>query len=76
MLVLSGESSENFRRQFLGRALDVLWEQSSGGVWSGLTGNYIRVYARSNDDLTDILLPVKLVKLYRDGIWGDLGQKY
>jgi threonylcarbamoyladenosine tRNA methylthiotransferase MtaB len=70
MLSLSQENSKSFHTHFLGRTLEVLWEQSSGGVWSGLTGNYIRVYTRSHDDLGNRLLPVKLVKLYRDGVWG------
>jgi threonylcarbamoyladenosine tRNA methylthiotransferase MtaB len=71
MLILAKESSKNFRQQFLGRTMEVLWEQSSGGVWSGLTDNYIRVYAKSGEDLTNKLLPVRLMKLYRDGVWGE-----
>jgi threonylcarbamoyladenosine tRNA methylthiotransferase MtaB len=70
MLSLSRESLKSFQTQFLGRTLEVLWEQTSGGVWSGLTGNYIRVYTRSRDDFTNRLLPVKLMKLYKDGVWG------
>jgi threonylcarbamoyladenosine tRNA methylthiotransferase MtaB len=72
MLSLSRDSLKSYQTQFLGRTLEVLWEQTSGGVWSGLTGNYIRVYTRSRDDLTNRLLPVKLVKLYRDGVWGKM----
>jgi threonylcarbamoyladenosine tRNA methylthiotransferase MtaB len=72
MLALAGESSKTFRRQFTGGTVEVLWERSSGGIWSGLTGNYIRVYVKSADDLTNRILPVKLMKIYRDGIWGEL----
>ncbi len=72
MLSLAEESASNFRQKFIGKTIDVLWERSSGGVWSGLTGNYIRVYARSGQNLTNILLPVKLVKLYKDGMWGEV----
>ncbi len=72
MLDLARESSKGFRQQFLGRTMEVLWEQSSGGVWSGLTGNYIKVYVRSGENLTNKLLPVKLSRIYRDGIWGEL----
>ena len=72
MLTLAKESAQNFRRQFLGKTMPVLWEKRSGdGVWSGLTDNYIRVYAKSDKDLTNRLLPVKLVELFnRDGVWG------
>jgi threonylcarbamoyladenosine tRNA methylthiotransferase MtaB len=71
MLALAEKSSRSFRKQFLGRTMLVLWEQKSNGVWSGLTGNYIRVYAKSNEDLTNKIADVKLEKLYKDGVWGD-----
>ena len=62
MLALARESAQNFRQRFLGKTMTVLWEKQSGdGVWSGLTDNYIKVYTRSNEDLTNKLLPVKLV---------------
>ena len=70
MLVLSKESTRDFQQQFLGKSMGVLWEQQSGGVWSGLTGNYIKVYSRSSNDLTNELSPVELLRIYRDGIWG------
>jgi threonylcarbamoyladenosine tRNA methylthiotransferase MtaB len=72
MLALAGESAKNFRQRFPGRTLDVLWEQESGSVWSGLTGNYIKVYTRANINLDNGLTPAKLVKIYRDGMWGEL----
>jgi threonylcarbamoyladenosine tRNA methylthiotransferase MtaB len=72
MLALAKETAKSFRQRFVGRALEVLWEQRSGGVWAGLTGNYIRVYAGSGSNLTSNLMPVKLVKIYRDGVWGEL----
>jgi threonylcarbamoyladenosine tRNA methylthiotransferase MtaB len=72
MLALSKESVKAFQQGFIGKTMDVLWEQQSRGIWSGLTGNYIKVYARSRDALTNLILPVKLVKLYRDGVYGDI----
>ncbi len=73
MLALAGESTQNFRQRFLGRTIPVLWEQRSDGIWSGYTDNYIRVYTRSEEDLTNRLLPVKLVKLFnQDGVWGEV----
>jgi threonylcarbamoyladenosine tRNA methylthiotransferase MtaB len=40
--------------------MEVLFEQQSDGVWSGLTNNYIRVHINSDEDLNNKLLPVKL----------------
>ncbi len=72
MLALAEESAKIFQQGFLGKTLEVLWEKKAGGVWSGLTGNYIKVYAGSGGDLANQLLPVKLVKPYRDGLWGEV----
>jgi len=72
MLALAQESARNFRQKFLGKTMMVLWEKKSGGVWSGLTDNYIRVYTRSNEDLTNQMLPVKLVEVRGDGAWGEV----
>ena len=72
LLDLAEESARNFRQRFLGRTMPVLWEQQSGGIWSGYTDNYIKVYTRSNDDLTNKLLTIQLVKLYKDGVWGEV----
>ena len=63
MLALAGESAHNFRQQFLGKTMRVLWEKRSGdGIWSGLTDNYVRVYTKSSEDLTNQLLPVRLTE--------------
>jgi len=70
MLALAKESAHNFSRRFLGRTMPVLFEQQSNGVWSGHTANYIKVYTKSNDDLTNKLLPLKLVEIWQDGVWG------
>jgi threonylcarbamoyladenosine tRNA methylthiotransferase MtaB len=60
MLTLGRACLRNFRQEFLGKTLMVLWEKESGGVWSGLTDNYIRVYTKSDEDLTNQLVPVRL----------------
>ncbi len=70
MLALAEESTHNFSRQFLNKTMTVLWEQQSRGIWSGYTDNYIKVYAKSNIDLTNKIMPVKLVEIYKDGVWG------
>jgi len=61
MLTLAEESARNFRRHFSGRTMTVLWEQRTGeGIWSGVTGNYIRVFTRSEEDLSNQLMPAKV----------------
>jgi len=52
--------------------MPVLWEKQTGGVWSGLTDNYIKVYTRSSDDLANKLMPAELVEVRGDGVWGEV----
>jgi len=62
MLALAAESTGIFRQKFSGEIMNVLWEKQTGkGVWSGITDNYIRVYIQSNEDITNRILPLKLV---------------
>jgi threonylcarbamoyladenosine tRNA methylthiotransferase MtaB len=73
MLALARESSQNFSQRFLGKTMPVLWEKQNGGIWSGLTDNYIKVYTRNDDVLTNKLLPVKLAEPFnRDGVRGEI----
>ncbi len=64
------ECARRFQKQFLGRTMDVLWEKETGGIWSGLTGNYIKVYTRNPSNLANQFLSVELERFYRDGLWG------
>jgi threonylcarbamoyladenosine tRNA methylthiotransferase MtaB len=75
MLELAQQGVHKFRGQFLGRDLEVLWEKEvkpGSGIYSGLTSNYLRVFTRSQEPLTNKLLQVKLLGLYQDGIWGEV----
>ena len=71
--LLARQCAETYRRGFTGRNMDVLWETQSGGIWSGYTGNYIRMYTRSKSNLASKINQVRLENLYRDGMWGKIG---
>ena len=49
MLALAEETGSGYRRSFIGKPLDVLWEEKvdldESAYWSGLSGNYIRAYS-------------------------------
>jgi hypothetical protein len=56
----------------------VLWESArragDGLLCEGLTDNYIRVFAHSNADLSNRIVPVRLRGRgeVKEGLWGDL----
>jgi len=72
LLALAKESARNFSRRFLGKTMPVLWEKQTNGIWSGHTDNYIKVYTRSSEDLTNKLQSVKLIEVRGDGVWGEV----
>jgi threonylcarbamoyladenosine tRNA methylthiotransferase MtaB len=72
LLALSRSSLQDFNRRFIGQTRIVLFEQPDAGLWSGLTDNYIKVYTRSDANLTNRLLAVKLEDLRGDGMRGSL----
>jgi len=75
MLELSRSSRRSFCEQFLGQIMPVLWEKETSpgsGIYSGLTSNYIRVFAHSEKPLSNEITPVKLMKFHDQGIWGEV----
>jgi threonylcarbamoyladenosine tRNA methylthiotransferase MtaB len=78
---LDAELRRAYRSQFLGRTMDVLWEEASpvpvpeheDRVWSGLTDNYLRVFARGALHEGQIS-PVHLEELAVDGIYGEIAE--
>jgi threonylcarbamoyladenosine tRNA methylthiotransferase MtaB len=70
LLAVQHSSSQTWRERHLGRTLNVLWEEDSGGRWQGLTANYLRVYARSDAELTNRLTPTRLERLEGEGVLG------
>jgi threonylcarbamoyladenosine tRNA methylthiotransferase MtaB len=74
-LELSRSSRCRFCEQFLRQIMPVLWEQETrpgSGVYSGLTSNYIRVFAHSRKPLSNETTPVRLVEFHNQGIRGQI----
>jgi len=71
LLALAEASATAFRRRYLGRVMPVLWEEQKRGWWQGLTPNYLRVYTRADGDLTNRLLPSRLLALRDGGLRGE-----
>jgi len=70
LLTVQKSSSEAYRRGRRGDTSDVLWEELSDGRWRGLTGDYVRVYAASDSDLTNRITATHLQRLEGEGMTG------
>jgi len=67
---ISAQKRARFYELHLGRSVEVLFEQQENGYWSGYTGNYVRVAARSPEQLENEIRPVRLEQLCGDVVLG------
>jgi len=72
LIELGEKVSQQRRKDFFGQQFSVLIETKQGRYWQGLTSNYLKVFIQSKKDLTNKIIQVKLVRLYKDGIIGVL----
>jgi threonylcarbamoyladenosine tRNA methylthiotransferase MtaB len=73
MLVLGEELRRQFLARFRGSVADVLFEQKvRDNTWEGLTGNYIRVVAPSEEPLENRIVAVRLDRRQGSGFRGEL----
>jgi threonylcarbamoyladenosine tRNA methylthiotransferase MtaB len=75
LLALNAAHGRAFREQFIGRVVDVLWEEPRPTGWEGLTDNYLRVELEPSaavGDLRHTISPVRLLRLADDGLVGAL----
>ena len=75
MLELAATAVREFRSGALGQTRSVLWEPAAGndlgGVWSGLTDNYLRVRAQDSRDLGNVITDARLTGLNEDWVTGE-----
>lgn len=71
MIRISAGAEAVYATRHLGVTLLVLWESEHGGVWSGLTDNYLRVYTRCKSDLLNQLTPASITAYDAHGLWAE-----
>ena len=64
LIELSKEQETYYRSQFLGTVRPVLWETQKAGNWVGLTDNYIRVAAISDQELTNVITLARIDEVH------------
>ena len=65
------EMSVCYRESWVGRPLEVLFEEKDGDFYTGHAPNYVKVYAKG-ENLHNEIRTVTVTGLYRDGVWGEL----
>ncbi|MGA2158139.1 MAG: tRNA (N(6)-L-threonylcarbamoyladenosine(37)-C(2))-methylthiotransferase MtaB [Dehalococcoidia bacterium] len=69
MLQLAAHSADKFAERFIGEARKILWENEirrGSSIYTGFTDNYVRTYAKSEEDLTNKIIKTRLLSRARD----------
>lgn len=73
LIELSHEFEKQFRETFEGKIMNVLFEERiADGMYEGLTTNYIKVRVKSEEDLHNRIVPIKLIQNYEEYILGKI----
>lgn len=70
-IALAEEMSKAYREGFVGRTLEVLFEEREGEFYTGHAPNYIKIYARG-ENLHNEIRTVTVLEVYRDGVLAEL----
>ena len=73
LIEISDALGEDFINSFVGKEMDVLFERKdNNGFWEGHTTNYIKVKARNNDELENVIRKVKITKAFAEEAEGEI----
>ena len=73
LIEISDRLGEKFISSFVGKEMDVLFESKDhNGFWEGHTTNYIKVKARNNDELENVIRKVRITKAFAEEAEGEI----
>ena len=72
LLELSDKNEIEYNETYINKTVTVLFEETENGYFKGHTGNYLAVKVKTDKDLTDKLLKVKIDKLEKLELVGTL----
>ena len=71
LIELSESNMKKFNDRYLGKNVEVLFEEKQGDYWIGHTRNYMIVKTQSNDLLENIVKNVKIMEANREELFGE-----
>lgn len=72
LIKLGNQLANSFMESFLGKTMEVLFEEEKDGYFEGYTTNYLRVKAKTSKDLQGKILPVKIIDKKEDILVGKI----
>lgn len=70
LIKLAQENKKEFEDKLIGNDEYVLFEQKVGGYYEGYTNNYVKIYVKSDEDLSSKILKVNIKEFNEDKLIG------
>lgn len=68
LIELSNKNEYEYNNEYIGKEVEVLFEEEKTGIYKGHTQNYIMVYCKSEEKLDNKIIKVKCEKVEKDHI--------
>ena len=68
---ISDMASAKYRNKMLNTTIEILVENITPDYAEGLASNYVKVYCENNNFQKDNFYKLKIIKLYKDGVWAE-----
>ena len=70
LIELSNKNEREYNEKYIGKSVEVLFEEEKDGLWSGYTKNYVRVFVESDESLENKILKVEIKDVYELRAYG------
>ena len=70
LIELSNKNERECNEKYIGKSVEVLFEEEKDGLWSGYTKNYVRVFVESDESLENKILKVEIKNVYELRAYG------
>ena len=64
LIELSNKNEREYNEKYIGKSVEVLFEEEKDGLWSGYTKNYMRVFVESDESLENRLKKIEIKDVY------------
>ena len=68
LIELSDSIQEEYNKSYVGKEIDVLFEEEKRGIYKGHTKNYILAYCKSDTNLDNKILKVRCINALKDHV--------
>ena len=64
LIELSNKNEKEYNEKYIGKSVEVLFEEEKDGLWSGYTKNYVRVFFQSEENLENRIQMIEIKDVY------------